>query len=524
MKAYNKYIGAAIVVSLLTLGACNDELDVLEDYDALPEEGVVLPELTAGTANFSSTVAIGASFTAGFTDGALFIAGQENSFPAMLNTQFVKAGGGAITQPLMNDNVGGLLFGGTQIADPRFVFDGAGPAPIQLVNPAATVTTDITTNNPTGPFTNLGVPGSKSFHLVAPGYGDIAGVGTYANPYFVRMATSPTTTVLADAMAQSPTFFTATLIGGNDVLGYAISGGAGTDQTGNLDPTTYGGNDITDPNVFAATYDGIISTLTSGGAKGVVTNIPAVTNLPYFTTVGHNVVPLDAATAAAVNAAYAEYNAGIQAALDALAGTGLFTEEEAEARQINFEESETNAVVIIDEDLTDLGAINPAFAALPKYRQATAEDLLVLPSASFIGTLADPNNPLTVNGVAIPLADNWVLTPQEQTAIATATAAYNTTIESIANANENLAFVDLAAILENLNNGGVSFGDYTLTANLVTGGAVSLDGVHLTARGYAYMAYEFLQAIDAQFGSNFIASGNFPNPGDFPTNYSATLQ
>ncbi len=29
---------------------------------------------------------------------------------------------------------------------------------------------------------------------------------------------------------------------------------AGVDQTGNLDPSTYGGNDITDPNVFASVY------------------------------------------------------------------------------------------------------------------------------------------------------------------------------------------------------------------------------------------------------------------------------
>ena len=82
-----------------------------------------------------------------------------------------------------------------------------------------------------------------------------------ANPYYARMATSATATVLGDAMAQSPTFFTLSEIGGNDVLGYATSGGVGVDQsptttnpTGNLDPTTYGGNDITDPNSFCIKY------------------------------------------------------------------------------------------------------------------------------------------------------------------------------------------------------------------------------------------------------------------------------
>ena len=74
----------------------------------------VIP-LSSGEADFSNYVALGASFTAGFTDGALFIAGQENSFPNLLANVFANAGGGAFTQPWMNDNIGGLLLGGTLI-------------------------------------------------------------------------------------------------------------------------------------------------------------------------------------------------------------------------------------------------------------------------------------------------------------------------------------------------------------------------------------------------------------------------
>ena len=79
-------------------------------------------------------------------------------------------------------------------------------------------------------------------------------------------------------------------------------------------------------------------------------------------------------------------------------------------------------------------------------------------------------------------------------------------------------------ILTNLVENEVQFGNYRLTAALVQGGAVSLDGVHLTARGYSYMAFEFLKAIDEKFGSTFVASGNVPNPEDYPTNYSPLLQ
>ncbi len=38
------------------------------------------------------------------------------------------------------------------------------------------------------------------------------------------------------------------------------------------------------------------------------------------------------------------------------------------------------------------------------------------------------------------------------------------------------------------------------------------------------MANKFLEAIDTDFGSNFIASGNVAKADDYPTNYSPLLQ
>src|SRR5690606_9385715 len=181
----------------------------------------ILPEevLTSGTADLSNYVAVGSSFTAGYTDGALFVAGQENSFPNILSQQFSQAGGGDLTQPLMGDNTGGLLLGGTQITENRLVFNGAAPVRLENVVGPVTPTTDLLVNNPTGPFKNMGVPGAKSFHLVAQGYGNVAGVSAgLANPYFARMASSSNTSIIEDVMAQNPTFFTLSEIGGNDVM------------------------------------------------------------------------------------------------------------------------------------------------------------------------------------------------------------------------------------------------------------------------------------------------------------------
>lgn len=504
MKKF-KYI---FLVALATgFSAC----DVNNELEEIPAEVVVFEDPTAGTADFSNFVSIGASFTAGFSDGSVFLAAQTQSFPAIMARQMTAMGGGDFTQPLVNDNIGGLLLGGQQISNPRLFFNGAGPAVLP-----ETPTTEVS-NILTGPFNNLGVPGAKSFHMVAPGYGSVANVALgLANPYFARMASSPSATVLGDAASQGASFFTISEIGGNDVLGYATSGGTGTVQTGNPDPTTYGPTDITDPALFAAVFTNIVQVMTANGAKGAVVTIPSIVNLPYFTTVPHNAVPLDQATADLLNAGYAAYNGGLQAAFAALTGTGLFTQEELDRRTINFSAGQ-NAVVIVDEDLTDLGAINPAFVGIPKYRQATADDFLVLTSSSFIGTTVG-GNPTQINGLSVPLADNWVLTPEEQQNIETATNAYNAAIINIGTAN-NLAVIELNGLLNDAANGGTQFDEFTMTTNLVFGGFVSLDGVHLTTRGYALMAKKILEGIDATYGSNFTNSGNIPKAGDYPTNY-----
>jgi len=501
------------------------------DLPEIKEETVNQIALISGSADLSKYVAIGASFTAGFTDGALFIAGQEDSFPNTLAEKFAMAGGGDFTQPLMNDNTGGLLYGGQQIQPARFYFDGAGPTTLP-VTPTTETTSKLTEN-----YNNYGIPGAKSFHLVADGYGSVASVPLgLSNPYYARFSSSETSNVLTDALTQIPTFFTLSEVGGNDVLGYALDGGAGEDQspttdnpTGNLDPSTYGSADITNPLVFENVLNTMVTALTANGAKGIISNIPYITSLANFTTVPYNAVPLDEATATLLTAGFADYNAGL---LQAQSG-GLIDADEVTERTITFVAGD-NAVTIEDEYLTDLSALG-----IPSYRQATENDLLVLASSTVIGEVNIPNltnlvslglsqeqaGQLSLEGLTFPLNDKWVLTPEEQEAIQTATDAYNTTIATIASSNTNIVMVDLNSVLTEASISGIQFDDYNLTTNLVTGGLISLDGVHLTARGYALMANKMLEAMDSEFGSNFtIATDGLAKADDFPTNYSPTLQ
>jgi len=494
MKNY-KYIGLLLLIIGITSCNVNNELDVI------PAEVEAQIDLDVNGLDFSKYVAIGASFTAGYTDGALFKVAQENSFPNILASKF----GTDFNQPLMADNIGGLVYGGVVVQEPRFYFNGSGPARLEV-----TPTTELTTVL-SGSFNNFGIPGAKSFHLMVAGYG-------FANPYFGRMASTPMATVMEDAIAQNPTFFTLSEIGGNDVLGYALSGGDGVDRSENtaenLNPANYGLNDITNATVFSSIFGNMVTALTANGAKGVVANLPYITDLANFITVPYNPVPLEGESAEALNTGYIQYNGGLLVAKS----YGKIDEAEVVKRTINFSAGQ-NAVVIIDEDLTDLSALG-----IPSYRQATASDLLVLASSAFIGTLADANNPASVNGLGVPLADKWVITPEEQLAIRTATDAYNTTIEAVAAANSNVVMVDFKGILQEAATG-IAFDEYSMTTSLVTGGLISLDGVHLTARGYALMANKMLAAIDAEFGSNFTtATGGLAKANDYPTNYSPALR
>ncbi len=465
----------------LTFVACSTD----ESIDPSSSDG---SPLTAGNADFSKYVALGDSFAAGFSDNALFIEGQNGAYPNILAQQFSLVGGGAFTTPLMSDNVGGFLGSTTYtprlyLAPPTTPTGSPSPSSVALPPYSQFASTNQATIL-TGPFNNMGVPGAKCIHLDYPGYGSSMG-----NPYFARFASNPMATIVDDAVAQNPTFFSL-WIGGNDVLGYATSGG--------ITPS-----DITPPSMFDTKYNSLITKLTAGGSKGVIANLPYVNTLPYFKTVPYNPVPLDAATATQLNStsAYGAYNYGITQAFAYLVGNGLMTQAAANAeiakRTITFHAGSDNAVVILDEYLTDLTPLN---SALKSMRQATAEDLIVLPARSFIGTTVG-GNPLYVNGVSVPLADKWVLSKSEIAEIKTATDAYNETIAAAA-ANNNLAIYDARETMTQLSTKGIYSNGYTLTSKYVSGGAFSLDGVHPSPRGYALIANEFIKAINAKYGSN----------------------
>ncbi len=482
------FITSLAISSLLFTVSCKTDFD--RDVNSMT--------VSSGSANFSKYVALGNSLTSGYRDGALYIDGQNESYPSMIAKQMMLAGGSqSFKQPMMSDNLGGIPSIGVSNKLVLSVNSTGGLSPVIA---SGTGTTSLASIYSSGPYQNLGVPGAKSYHLVAPGYGSVAGVaaGT-ANPYFARFASSATTTVLADAMAQSPTFFSL-WIGNNDVLGYATSGGDGS-------------NPITSTTLFTQAYTALATTLTSGGAKGVVANIPNVTSIPFFTTVPYNPVPVDAASATALN----------QNVFGPL--KQILTAYGQGNRLQLLTASNSNPLLIKDENLTNLSSqITAALTAagvpaaqaglmgqvFGQARHATSSDLVLLTTSSVIGTA--PTSPYAVSpfnkyGVTYPLEDKHILRGAfgtdggEVKEVLDATTAFNNVIKNLAD-SKGLAFVDASTKMNELSQtSGIQFDGVKYTAKFVTGGSFSLDGVHLTGRGYAVIANEFIKAINAKYGS-----------------------
>ena len=403
------------------------------------------PKATHGSADFSTFIAVGNSLTAGYADGGLYLAGQLNSYPSIMANQMQSVGGGTFTQPLFStsqaNGSGYLSLTG---------FDASG-------NP---ITTPVTSNLAVTGVATVPISATQNLNvtLYTKYTGNINNFGvpgiklyniTYAgygnlNGFYERMLSGDegthTTSYLSFITAKPFTFFS-NWLGNNDALLYATSGGAG--------------DVLTDPTTFAQLNGLLINSLTANGAKGVVATIPDVTSIPYFTTV----------TVGAILA-------GVQKANPA--ATALY--------------------------INALTSDGTTYAA----RAATSADLIVLPfPTSMIGQpVSTPYGSLPYGLTQFtPIDNQYVLDQAEVTLTQNAVTAYNSSIVSTANA-KGLAIFDAYAFLNNVKQYGLVTDGISLNSNYISGGLFSLDGIHLTPRGYAIVANEFIKAINLKYGSN----------------------
>jgi hypothetical protein len=284
------------ILAVLLVTACHQEVITPPDPPA--------PSGEPGSADFTKFVSIGNSLTAGFQAGALYTDGQQNSFPAIMAKQFaLVSDNDNFDQPDINSVNGynssfsnpgaGVIRGRLVLFDP----DGSGPAgpsPVPAGTPGVPApynTADLpgAYNGDKSKLNNFGVPGILLAQALTPLTGGPASGNPAYNALYARFASNPgTSTILEDALAAAPTFFSFWL-GNNDVLGYATTGGSGAVP-------------LTDLTAFTGQYTTAINAIlgSNPNLKGVIATIPNVTAIPFFRVVAWNAVPLDAATAGAL--------------------------------------------------------------------------------------------------------------------------------------------------------------------------------------------------------------------------------
>jgi hypothetical protein len=109
-----------------------------------------------------------------------------------------------------------------------------------------------------------------------------------------------------------------------------------------------------------------------------------------------------------------------------------------------------------------------------------------------------------------PWPTSLILDAAEVSAANAAVEAFNATIRGTAE-SKGLALVDANALLRQFQTG-ILYNGVGVNAAFVSGGLFSLDGVHLTPKGYAITANEFIKAINTRYGATIpqVDVNNYP--------------
>jgi lysophospholipase L1-like esterase len=466
------YIFNASLAVLLAMGtACKPEIKK-------PKSGQASGE-NPKNIDFTKYYAFGNSLTSGYADGALYREGQLVSYPNLLAQQLKSVGLlETFTQPLMPagnglgiDKTKGVIYGkrylkGFLESNPDIQITELYGSLILL---ATTQQYLLETENPDANFNNMGVPGISVADVDNKQYGTII-----ENPYYYRMlkkgvfgmANLENKSYMEMPTILKPSFFTVWL-GANDVLSSASEGEA--------NPTPQG--------TFESNYTAFIDALFTANseAHGVLITVPDITLVPYFTTLPYNALALKE-----------------QKDVDKVNGLLI---------ALGVKDDEGNQVAY------KLGA-NPILikAATPgTYRVLKPGELTILPTmGAKLGQIDalmknPPESPLELAGKLIALlpTENDVLDLNEKATIQDAVVGYNNFIKNIAQTHgDKIAVLDVIPVLQAINKpGGIMAYGVNITAGFVSGGAFSLDGLHLTPRGNAYIANELIRTINEKFGT-----------------------
>jgi lysophospholipase L1-like esterase len=434
------------ILSALVFVSCDDYTEI----DA------PVKNATSGNANFSRFYSIGNSITAGYQSGTIYQSGQMYSYGNLIAKQV------------------GTTYEIPYVSDPGL----GGRMEVASVSPSFSIYTNPNKGTPLNsnyplPYNNLGVPGALLYDILYAKSSTTCASYVFSNtpnPYFDFILRGKGQTELEQALSQAPTFLTI-WIGNNDVLGYATSGG--TSPAAPTNTTQFG-------QLFGGIAQGLIQFKTQANANfGVaIGNIPNVSAIPFFTTVGPGM-------AGGVKW-YQLLLSGVQGLVYQSSTTGIGLADSSSLR---------NGTVL----LTLKGS---------KYASST---YLGKPGGQFyrdfgipVPTTVDTTKPFGFTPQN-PWPNALILDPSEIAIANTAVTDFNVKI------SETVALLNTQTIPSCLVNINSAFNEFiagkivngiNFKTTYVSGGLFSLDGVHPSNQAHGIIANEFINAINTKFGAH----------------------
>jgi hypothetical protein len=317
-------------------------------------------------------------------------------------------------------------------------------------------------------YSNFGVPGLRMIDMVSTAFGNIN--LPQHNAFFARMSkdqfnlpgSGNYSSVQENIFDGGYPTFCSIYLGIEDVLPYARSGATQNPMSPLAGFPGLG---------FEESLTQLCEQLNSQNVKAVVGTIPDITQMPYFTTIPYNGLNLDDEKAASLNQIYGPLGFSFTV------GSNPFMIEDPTAG---------------------------AFGVRPM-----VEGELIL--------LSVPLDSMKCHqyGSVYPLRDEFVLTLAELQEIRNQILAYNQVIRQHSNFY-GFAIAETADFYAKLNDGFV-YNGVAMSSKFVSGGAYSLDGIHLNPRGNALLANVFITAINKTYKSSIpFANALFYSSTYFP--------
>lgn len=410
-----------------------------------------------GSLDTKRPAAIGGNYLSGYQDGALYKKGQEFSIAGLLFKQLEQYEGETFEIPYITNEAEQGLGINTKFWESTFQtksnlgtrIDCVGESSLGPVKEVYSgVNLPDLENNPAFNGQYQCIPFGTLKNFVSPSFG-LSMTDGNTNPYYHRWSKEPgVSTVIGELEAYNPSFLL-TWLGVDEILNYAISGGQGTP--------------IPDVTIFKNRLDSILGVLSESQLQGVIANIPAIDELPYFNLIAYNSPNLSKNQAISLNNQYVSSG---------------YT-------HVSFQEG-PNPFVMFDPTHPE------------GFRQMVAGEKLML-SAPLDSVKCGSHGLLYFNNSNL-LSQMHTLTVFQIASIKAAITNYNIAIQELAT-KYNLAFFDAHTFFKQTASG-IKWNGADFNLEFVTGGFLSLDGLNPNQKGYALLTNGFIEAINQKYGSN----------------------